>query len=152
MRGAGLTVCLNPEILGITPADAGSSKCASVSSTLLKDHPRGCGEQYLCARLSSLRQGSPPRMRGAAVVTLLALNALRITPADAGSRIESIHIALGCRDHPRGCGEQIITNHIRTFDTGSPPRMRGAGMPFFEPKRHQRITPADAGSSSRQTL
>ena len=52
------------------------------------------------------------------------------------------------QDHPRGCGENHITNEDKRPNTGSPPRMRGKlvgqnanGVPL-------RITPADAGKTS----
>ena len=33
---------------------------------------------------------------------------MRITPADAGNSYEPICDFRGLRDHPRGCGEQLI--------------------------------------------
>ena len=73
---------------------------------------------------------------------------LRITPACAGKR-PSAGSRIGYdRDHPRVCGEKkmhkISTNEIK----GSPPRVRGKGLPLPIGQRRKGITPACAGKSS----
>ncbi len=69
---------------GITPADAGKTRCWAASRVSLRDHPRGCGENTNPAFQSSIRKGSPPRMRGK-LCSLPDWNAPQgITPADAG--------------------------------------------------------------------
>ena len=51
-------------VLRITPADAGKTRCWAASRVSLRDHPRGCGENFAdCSRVSAFL-GSPPRMRG----------------------------------------------------------------------------------------
>ena len=57
-----------------------------------------------------------------------------------------------CKDHPRGCGENVFIRVKRAERNGSPPRMRGKlgqnsnGVPLI------RITPADAGKTSYRIL
>ena len=35
-----------PQLFGITPADAGKTKVYNSKGGQIKDHPRGCGENY----------------------------------------------------------------------------------------------------------
>ena len=49
---------------GITPADAGKTKREMSPSSIILDHPRGCGENARHRRVVSRDAGSPPRMRG----------------------------------------------------------------------------------------
>ena len=119
---------------GITPADAGKTKCWKFLLDDNTDHPRGCGENISDA-LDILKQiGSPPRMRGKRNHYINLRLIYRITPADAGktnavfSVPDSQHGSpprmrgkltalrrLGgfFRDHPRGCGEnrRCSSNH-----------------------------------------
>ena len=48
----------------ITPADAGKTKVKPEWVDVIRDHPRGCGENQSFTRLRKHRLGSPPRMRG----------------------------------------------------------------------------------------
>ena len=48
----------------ITPADAGKTRCWAASRVLLRDHPRGCGENFVSRPTDTHIRGSPPRMRG----------------------------------------------------------------------------------------
>ena len=69
----------------------------------------------------------------------------RITPAYAGKRsISRSNLPLK-RDHPRLCGEKLISLHKSSSERGSPPPMRG--KVFFNDFSHGllRITPAYAG-------
>ena len=75
----------------ITPACAGKSTCALVDGGRAQDHPRVCGEKGRGepARLS--RSGSPPRVRGKAIVAGAHIYHYRITPACAGKRLKKAH-------------------------------------------------------------
>ena len=68
----------------ITPADAGKTYRGGFTFANPRDHPRGCGENFLYADTDSLHLGSPPRMRGKLTEVVLLLQILGITPADAG--------------------------------------------------------------------
>ena len=89
----------------ITPADAGKTLPRSISPTLARDHPRGCGENRQMTSGREYIKGSPPRMRGKLQSLLVLLQRTRITPADAGKTIFVRICIKRYRDHPRGCGE-----------------------------------------------
>ena len=91
--------------------------------------------------------GSPPRLRGAEKVAVASYQEQRITPAPAGSRWGPLVSLLVPRDHPRACGEQGLTFIFAGVITGSPPRLRGAGLIKSNAQYGSRITPAPAGSS-----
>ena len=109
----------------ITPADAGKTQTGLEASALLRDHPRGCGENYsgMYARVSI--NGSPPRMRGKLDRSTQNRVCQRITPADAGKTRRGIQSNADSTDHPRGCGENISEILFEPESKGSPPRMRG---------------------------
>ena len=71
----------------------------------------------------------------------------RITPAYAGkSEIFELSHNLK-KDHPRLCGEKGAPAEISFLTEGSPPPMRGKGIPTGSVPRCSRITPAYAGKS-----
>ena len=67
MRGALMVGCSLYSLLGIIPADAGSTAKLAYMLTLQGDHPRGCGEHHQPLTLRPRIGGSSPRMRGALV-------------------------------------------------------------------------------------
>ena len=72
----------------ITPADAGNSFAIKFIHSVIRDHPRGCGEQ-MALRCADLRHsGSPPRMRGTGSNAIIGGFSCGITPADAGNSVE----------------------------------------------------------------
>ncbi len=88
MRGKASLTRILVSSAGITPAYAG--KRCSVSSTTRpqQDHPRVCGEKACSAAWLLPSMGSPPRMRGKAVVDAGQDTGQRITPAYAGKRLK----------------------------------------------------------------
>ena len=71
----------------------------------------------------------------------------RITPAYAGKSSGSRCQPLSNRDHPRLCGEKVLSTQKAAYLTGSPPPMRGK-VALFERTPHELgITPAYAGKS-----
>ena len=72
----------------------------------------------------------------------------RITPADAGKTLQTNVKQFPCKDHPRGCGENIHAESVPCNVGGSPPRMRGKRV--CRRNRHIKsgITPADAGKTA----
>ena len=92
--------------------------------------------------------GSPPPMRGKDEGQRRRAARVGITPAHAGkSRLvgQAVHRD---RDHPRPCGEKMITIACKANPIGSPPPMRGkVGLPLRIPAVRG-ITPAHAGKSS----
>ncbi len=75
-----------------------------------------------------------------------------ITPAHAGKSADS-RVANYCvGDHPRACGEKLLTERSALFHTGSPPRMRGKDNAAAGDGLGSGITPAHAGKSGRFEL
>ena len=71
---------------GITPAHAGKSTMFCSTASILRDHPRPCGEKRNQMLQNPEHPGSPPPMRGKDHVRRLTAYRLRITPAHAGKR------------------------------------------------------------------
>ena len=146
MRGTGLETLFDSLLQGITPADAGNSRCRGCGLCWGWDHPRGCGEQLAPGVLLFRKPGSPPRMRGTDVGRVSAPFADGITPADAGNSWLCGAYTAPAEDHPRGCGEQLAGPQRRGTAGGSPPRMRGTGPAPALSSGEPGITPADAGN------
>ena len=106
MRGKAVTHGIITKVYGITPAYAGKRRCGQHSGLSLQDHPRLCGEKFGMRSFIFSLVGSPPPMRGKAIMTLRKSMTVGITPAYAGKRI-IIFVDTGYqRDHPRLCGEK----------------------------------------------
>ena len=132
---------------GIIPARAGSRASGSRSRRSSSDHPRVCGEQWLCTRSLWSTSGSSPRMRGAADAQLVVDELVGIIPACAGSSSRSRPRGTGSWDHPRACGEQALRFFTTLISSGSSPRMRGAARVLVLLVRRDGIIPTYAGSS-----
>ena len=111
-----------------------------------RDHPRVCGEQWKLPCKALEYPGSPPRVRGTVVKGLVKCLSVRITPACAGNSIRRGFAGKSGRDHPRVCGEQIMTDRKAIRRLGSPPRVRGTAMPRDGMDALVGITPACAGN------
>ena len=70
-----------------------------------------------------------------------------ITPAYAGKSSGTVRGTLRSRDHPRLCGEKIVSNGRSIDAPGSPPPMRGKAQFLNIHLQNYRITPAYAGKS-----
>ena len=131
----------------ITPAYAGKTHDGHQRTVKKQDHPRGCGENGGMIAVTIGFVGSPPRMRGKPRAKAYMSAPLRITPADAGkTATEQAYFDL-LKDHPRGCGENPLTDLLRLLFLGSPPRMRGKPPSTQMEKLAFGITPADAGKT-----
>ena len=109
----------------ITPAHAGKSRACARGLTRARDHPRACGEKWNKLPREIKQKGSPPRMRGKALLAQCWSACIGITPAHAGK-------------------SPALTLRI-TWLRGSPPRMRGK-VPFSVFHGFcAGITPAHAG-------
>ena len=86
-------------------------------------------------------------MRGKAQDWLATDKSVRITPARAGKRNQTLQNQFNRKDHPRACGEKGIEKLWSRTEKGSPPRVRGKGPKRSWPARASRITPARAGKS-----
>ncbi len=121
---------------------------AQRDSTPPKDHPRGCGENYIVQLLRYTKCGSPPRMRGKPAVLPVHERVQGITPADAGKTQACGIEGTKPWDHPRGCGENELINCKNGTYDGSPPRMRGKLSASSGSPANHGITPADAGKTT----
>ncbi len=134
--------------LRITPARAGNRRCCSGCRPAGGDHPRACGEQVSQALRMISCLGSPPRVRGTAMLQGDCYGIYGITPARAGNSPEAGRTRGQCKDHPRACGEQAASPLLMVLCKGSPPRVRGTGRLDALQGRPGRITPARAGNST----
>ena len=70
-----------------------------------------------------------------------------IIPAYAGNTDILPLSARGYRDHPRVCGEHMMSLRFMPCDPGSSPRMRGTLADHVTPLRYRGIIPAYAGNT-----
>ena len=115
----------------------------------VQDHPRGCGENVTPFRQECYGVGSPPRMRGKQNCPARRARLAGITPADAGKTPLRYSPVLRNEDHPRGCGENRLSDKPSRLKPGSPPRMRGKPSTTSKTSLRSGITPADAGKTRR---
>ena len=113
--------------------------------SIRKDHPRVCGEKSVVQASVSSPQGSPPRMRGKAGPEGQHHQPAGITPACAGKSMGALIADAAERDHPRVCGEKMVSMIPHRRSRGSPPRMRGKELRVETCFSHDGITPAYAG-------
>ena len=135
------------ELIGITPACAGSTCSSSAAWPAPRDHPRMRGEHSTATGAASAPSGSPPHARGARGRDRVGVGAVGITPACAGSTPSCTPGSSGNSDHPRMRGEHDIAPYVAAFEAGSPPHARGAHGLRRQARRARRITPACAGST-----
>ena len=165
MRGKAVEFRGCDNLVGITPAYAGKSLGFGLFPNLCKDHPRLCGEKqmmirctrsfrdhprlcgekYFWRRLSDIRTGSPPPMRGKGKNFGKSLTFGRITPAYAGKSCVLRAVVVRQQDHPRLCGEKVLNDYFGIKSVGSPPPMRGKVVFGYYVSKIRRITPAYAG-------
>ena len=132
----------------ITPARAGKTGAAEHCHQSCQDHPRACGENNGCRTLRGNREGSPPRVRGKPMIAAIRLSIIGITPARAGKTVKTVYNVLTGGDHPRACGENVLSQGIVNSPSGSPPRVRGKLHNPFAGFLGQGITPARAGKTN----
>ena len=145
MRGKACLKNWNKRCPRITPAYAGKRHVCNAPCKGMGDHPRVCGEKDAEMAVLSQEMGSPPRMRGKAVMPSTRMSAARITPAYAGKSILPHLFDCAGWDHPRVCGEKFFNVSSVWSLTGSPPRMRGKGLQNLSRPCWYGITPAYAG-------
>ena len=151
MRGKLFALIDGVKAGGITPAHAGKTPASRRRCRRCRDHPRACGENLSARRLSLIRRGSPPRMRGKHDFRNHRSRDSGITPAHAGKTAIYAVLKGGQRDHPRACGENFTRMSCTRISTGSPPRMRGKRERLVERHHNHGITPAHAGKTISHT-
>ena len=131
----------------IIPAYAGSTWRGRLARRRTRDHPRVCGEHDQWGSLTEHRMGSSPRMRGAQGPKNGRRKPPGIIPAYAGSTPRTSSSASRTGDHPRVCGEHVVSFRSHPRRVGSSPRMRGALLARESPRVQAGIIPAYAGST-----
>ena len=111
MRGARGGFLNARRVPGIIPADAGSTSKRTHYRGSREDHPRGCGEHVTVEDHTYINDGSSPRMRGAQLVGVYHFVTGGIIPADAGSTRKGHQALRRGEDHPRGCGEHVLSSY-----------------------------------------
>ena len=86
-----------------------------------------CGEKKVMRGGKDKRMGSPPHVRGKVPQHEQHDKGHGITPACAGKSLPAMLTTSGDRDHPRMCGEKMLTGDTTDEETGSPPHVRGKG-------------------------
>ena len=109
MRGKDVEFEVNADGSRITPAYAGKSIGKPSAATTTQDHPRLCGEKLAGGGQGNFWTGSPPPMRGKDTELVGMLAGGGITPAYAGKSYPSPAYYNTHKDHPRLCGEKMIS-------------------------------------------
>ena len=134
--------------LGSSPRMRGTPNDGPANAPADGDHPRVCGEHRMLAAVLAVLEGSSPRMRG----TLFGRQPPRlnrgIIPAYAGNTSTSCRVTGFRRDHPRVCGEHVVSDVLFAVDSGSSPRMRGTPALATSSTSTVGIIPAYAGNTS----
>ena len=131
--------------VGITPACAGITTITSHPPAKPWDHPRVCGNYVFFGFGNKLARGSPPRVRELPLQARKEYIMARITPACAGITRLSRSVLSFIRDHPRVCGNYMVSPVLLPTITGSPPRVRELPDSSMQRCIKVRITPACAG-------
>ena len=137
--------------LGIIPACAGNTPDTSSASPRTWDHPRVCGEHMSRRIIMRSVWGSSPRVRGTRSAAPTGVAHAGIIPACAGNTAESISSSMTIRDHPRVCGEHMVSTRKIFQPSGSSPRVRGTHTTVLLPVLLPGIIPACAGNTPRTT-
>ena len=133
---------------GIIPAYAGNTKRHGKTTLRPWDHPRVCGEHWLCGLLHAVWAGSSPRMRGTHECPFLCRVLAGIIPAYAGNTERAQRFGTWPQDHPRVCGEHGKSRRRRVGWPGSSPRMRGTPIASHTTVAWTGIIPAYAGNTT----
>ena len=110
-----------------------------------------CGENGTSIFSPLIYPGSPPRVRGKLVTFPCGCLFYGITPACAGKTQPGTRTIWEDKDHPRVCGENLLTLVCYVKILGSPPRVRGKLALTLAKKKSKRITPACAGKTYTTT-
>ena len=137
---------------GIIPAYAGNTCPAIRKHSPTRDHPRVCGEHALSTVLSTSSAGSSPRMRGTPKTAVFYDGSAGIIPAYAGNTSGYPSARPYARDHPRVCGEHLISCTFPRNASGSSPRMRGTRRFRKASTPNNGIIPAYAGNTNSKQI
>ena len=129
------------------PAYAGKTQASTLTTQLIAEHPRVCGENNAGVNLSTADCGTSPRMRGKRESRERHHGHRRNIPAYAGKTPQGPIPVSNATEHPRVCGEN---SHHRTDSAprrGTSPRMRGKPPSSSTSFSRIRNIPAYAGKT-----
>ena len=132
---------------GIIPAYAGNTHAVVPSPCCARDHPRVCGEHFAQGFGDIDQLGSSPRMRGTLAYFRIEGRYYGIIPAYAGNTYAAIGKTTIWWDHPRVCGEHLLSPVAPLAYAGSSPRMRGTLDGVDRLAGSEGIIPAYAGNT-----
>ena len=132
---------------GIIPACAGNTERRHEHRPADGDHPRVCGEHGGDVKAKPTAPGSSPRVRGTQCIPKTAHHIFGIIPACAGNTTLARHSIVQARDHPRVCGEHVLTCGVMCGTWGSSPRVRGTLNRLWPQLNVWGIIPACAGNT-----
>ena len=139
------TPCVQSD--GIIPAYAGNTNLCPSMASMLRDHPRVCGEHGMADIGDAFNSGSSPRMRGTPYSPYPTARCTGIIPAYAGNTTSPVRVTSSLRDHPRVCGEHSYAVEAMRSGQGSSPRMRGTQSSLQWDAVEAGIIPAYAGNT-----
>ena len=151
MRGKPLTNSYAKATERIIPAHAGQTGTARLWFYLSSDHPRACGANPRSLASIVHPSGSSPRMRGKHTALFSLVLCVRIIPAHAGQTSCRARPPAPRADHPRACGANLSVMVSCPSDRGSSPRMRGKRSGVDVSLSGDRIIPAHAGQTWRNS-
>ena len=138
-------------LFGIIPALAGNTRAMESQTYAPRDHPRACGEHIVRYELYEQERGSSPRLRGTLFNCFAHVVDVWIIPALAGNTPAPTRTWATSGDHPRACGEHVVSAISDVVAGGSSPRLRGTPGHTLVGAGEQGIIPALAGNT-RQSL
>ena len=127
-------------------ARLGRGKVIPVS--VLRVHPRVCGEASGAVQTYSQRRGPSPRVRGSHLVDLERHAVFGSIPACAGKPRPQSQAAATAGVHPRVCGEAVSVSSCQPPDQGPSPRVRGSPWVLSRDLHLNGSIPACAGKPS----
>ena len=147
MRGTPEAERLRSLIGGIIPACAGNTRSRIKQPLIPRDHPRMCGEHGEIFDRQRVDWGSSPHVRGTPVFRVQLSCCPGIIPACAGNTLASICWLMPQRDHPRMCGEHLVSVVWVARAPGSSPHVRGTPCRDRSSRPARGIIPACAGNT-----
>ena len=111
--------------LGLIPARAGKTGCATPWRATRWAHPRACGENSRAPMESFFSWGSSPRVRGKPLGGFSSSSRGGLIPARAGKTTWGSFRVSARTAHPRACGENFSSHECSDRLCGSSPRVRG---------------------------
>ena len=132
-----------------TPTCVGKTgECARISRSSTV-HPHVCGENYPRRFLVAHDDGSPPRVWGKRIITVIIGSSRRFTPTCVGKTQPVLWLRSRPSVHPHVCGENKARFDAKFADVGSPPRVWGKPPPAQLTAARQRFTPTCVGKTVR---